>query len=135
VIGQRVTRQRIAISGLLDGLDEFRSAQQIHHLLQDRGDDIGLATVYRTLGAMATAGEVDVMRTEGGESLYLRCAPTPYPHHHHLVCRRCGRTVEVAGPSVEAVVEALAADHGFVDVEHTLEFYGTCASCAAAGTP
>lgn len=129
MIGQRVTRQRTAVSALLDSVDEFRSAQQIHQLLLDRGDTVGLATVYRTLGAMAEAGELDVLRTETGESLYLRCAPTA--HHHHLVCRRCGRTVEVAGPSLESLVEGLAADHGFVDVEHTLEFFGTCAQCAA----
>mgnify|MGYP005814036705 CR=1 FL=1 len=130
--GQRVTRQRTAIGALLDGLGDFRSAQQIHGMLADRGDDIGLATVYRTLGAMATAGEVDTLRTASGESLFRRCA-RPTSHHHHLVCRSCGRTVEVKGPNLESLVRAIAAEHGFTDVEHTLEFFGTCEACAAAG--
>ena len=132
MIGQRVTRQRTAIGTLLDSVDDFRSAQQIHTLLADRGGDIGLATVYRTLGAMATAGEVDTLRTVSGESLFRRCA-RPSTHHHHLVCRRCGRTVEVQGPNLESLVRSIAAEHGFTDVEHTLEFFGTCESCAARG--
>jgi Fur family ferric uptake transcriptional regulator len=130
VVGQRSTRQRTAITALLDELDEFRSAQQVHLLLRERGDEIGLATVYRTLGAMATVGELDTLRTESGESLYRRCE-RPDRHHHHLVCRRCGRTVEVQGPNLEELVRAIGAEHGYVDVEHSLELFGTCAACAA----
>lgn len=130
MIGQRVTRQRTAIGALLDDVDEFRSAQQLHALLAQRGQDIGLATVYRTLGAMADSGDVDTLRTETGESLFRRCA-RPEQHHHHLVCRSCGRTVEVQGPDLESLVRAVAGEHGFVDVEHTIEFFGTCAECAA----
>lgn len=129
MIGQRVTRQRTAIGALLDNLDEFRSAQQIHALLVDRGAGIGLATVYRTLGAMADAGELDSVRTETGESLFRRC-DRQASHHHHLVCRRCGRTVEVQGPNLESWVRAVSDEHGFADVEHTLELFGTCSSCA-----
>ncbi len=129
MIGQRVTRQRTAIGALLDNLDEFRSAQQIHSLLAERGTDIGLATVYRTLGAMAEAGELDSLRTETGESLFRRCERQA-SHHHHLVCRRCGRTVEVQGPNLESWVRAVSDEHGFADVEHTLELFGTCSTCA-----
>jgi Fur family transcriptional regulator, ferric uptake regulator len=130
MIGQRVTRQRLAVGALMHDLDDFRSAQQIHALLQARGDEIGLATVYRTLSAMAESGEFDVLRTEGGESLYRRCERDA--HHHHIVCRSCGRTVEVQGPDIEAFVAAVAAQNGFVDVTHTVEMFGTCQSCAAA---
>ena len=128
MIGQRVTRQRLAVGALMDDLDDFRSAQQIHALLQARGDEIGLATVYRTLSAMAESGEFDVLRTEGGESLYRRCEREA--HHHHIVCRTCSRTVEVQGPDIEAFVAAIAAQNGFVDVTHTVEMFGTCTSCA-----
>jgi len=128
---QRVTRQRTALRELLDELDEFRSAQQLHAQLLARGAGVGLATVYRTLGSMAQAGEVDVLRTEQGESLYLRCAPlAARTHHHHLVCRVCGRTVDVAGPNLEEYVDGMGRGQGFVDVEHTLELHGTCAACA-----
>ena len=122
----RSTRQRTALLELLDELDDFRSAQQLHALLIARGERVGLTTVYRTLQALADAGEVDVMRSAGGEHLYRRCSSH---HHHHLVCRRCGQTIEVAGPAVERWAERVAAEHGYADVSHTLEIFGTCSRC------
>ena len=62
----RATRQRAAVSGLLDRLADFRSAQEIHEELRRVGEGIGLTTVYRTLQALADAGEVDVLRTGTG---------------------------------------------------------------------
>jgi len=93
----RATRQRVAVSSILDEIDDFRSAQDIHAILRSRGDSVGLTTVYRTLQSLADAGKVDVLRTGEGESVYRRCSTS---HHHHLVCRNCGRTVEVEGPAV-----------------------------------
>jgi Fur family transcriptional regulator, ferric uptake regulator len=123
----RNTRQRGAVSALLTEVEGFHSAQELHAMLRSRGDAVGLTTVYRTLLALADAGEVDVMRTEGGENLYRRCSDG---HHHHLVCRSCGRTVEVLGPAVETWAEKVAAQHGYRDVSHTLEIFGTCSACA-----
>jgi Fur family ferric uptake transcriptional regulator len=126
-IGSRPTRQRRAVAAVLGESDIFRSAQEIHAALKSRGDDVGLTTVYRTLQALADAGEVDVLRTPDGESVYRRCSSG---HHHHLVCRSCGLTVEIEGPAVEAWARKTAQAHGFAEVEHTLEIFGTCRSCA-----
>lgn len=123
----RATRQRGAIIALLDTVEEFRSAQELHDELRRRGDNIGLTTVYRTLQSLAGAGLVDTVRTDTGESMYRRCA-APH-HHHHLVCRSCGSAVEVSGPDVEAWASDVAAAHGFSDVSHTIELFGTCADC------
>jgi len=122
--GARPTRQRLAVAEALAGFDDFRSAQEIHESLQG---SVGLATVYRTLQKLAEAGEVDMLRSEDGEAIYRRCSDT---HHHHLVCRSCGRTVEVEGPAVERWTQAMASDHGFTAVSHTLEIFGTCPSCS-----
>lgn len=124
----RATRQRAAVSALLDETDDFRSAQQLHALLRARGDAVGLTTVYRTLQQLVDSGEVDVLRTDDGESMYRRCSTG---HHHHLVCRQCGLTVEVAGPAAERWAEKIAAQHGFADVEHTFEVFGVCGRCAS----
>jgi Fur family transcriptional regulator, ferric uptake regulator len=124
---RRPTRQRRAVSAALDAVDDFRSAQDIHDLLKQRGENVGLTTVYRTLQALSDSGEVDVLRNDDGEALYRRCSDG---HHHHLVCRSCGRTVEVAGPTVERWADKVAAEHGYTDVSHTLEIFGTCGSCS-----
>ena len=126
VPGQRATRQRAAVARLLDEIGEFRTAQELHEELRRRGEAIGLTTVYRTLQTFSDAGEVDVLRTDSGESAYRRCSAH---HHHHLVCRHCGRTVEVEGPAVERWAERVAAEHGFSDVSHTVEIFGSCADC------
>ncbi len=125
--GVRATRQRAAITQLLDSLGEFRSAQELHDELRRRGENIGLTTVYRTLQAMSAANVVDTLRTDTGESVYRRCSGSH--HHHHLVCRSCGATVEVAGPEVETWASEVAAAHGFSDVSHTIEIFGTCPAC------
>lgn len=122
----RPTRQRRAVAGVMEAFDDFRSAQEIHALLVERGEQVGLSTVYRALQSMAESGEIDSLRTETGESSYRRCSAT---HHHHLVCRSCGATVEVEGPTVEKWTRSVAADHGYSEVSHTLEIFGTCADC------
>lgn len=124
--GLRPTRQRRAVASALDGLTGFHSAQEIHDLLGRRGEAVGLATVYRTLAALAETGDVDTMRSEDGEVIYRRCSAT---HHHHLVCRSCGRTVEVEGPAVERWTRSIAEEHGYRNVSHTLEIFGTCPDC------
>ena len=122
----RPTRQRRAVASILGTFDDFRSAQQIHELLARQGEAVGLATVYRTLQLLADTGEIDVLRSELGEAIYRRCSGS---HHHHLVCRGCGTTVEVEGPTVERWTSAIAAEHGFSAVSHTLEIFGTCPRC------
>lgn len=122
----RPTKQRRAVIDAMASFDDFRSAQEIHDLLARRGETVGLATVYRTLQRLADAGEVDLLRTEGGETIYRRCSDS---HHHHLVCRSCGATVEVEGPTVERWTRAIADEHGFADVSHSLEIFGTCPDC------
>lgn len=126
VPGRRSTKQRAAVANLLEQLDEFRSAQDLHEELRTRGEGIGLTTVYRTLQSLADAGEIDVLRIDSGEAVYRRCSRH---HHHHLVCRVCGRTVEVEGPAVEKWAEKVAAENGFSEISHTVEVFGTCAAC------
>lgn len=125
---RRDTRQRRAVLGALAGENGFRSAQDIHSALRSGGGEVGLATVYRSLQLLADAGEVDVLRDDSGELLYRLCAGGG--HHHHLVCRSCGTAVEVSSAAVERWATTVAAEHGFTDVEHSVEVFGTCSSCA-----
>jgi Fur family transcriptional regulator, ferric uptake regulator len=123
---RRSTRQRAAVNEILGELDEFRTAQQLHDQLRQQGNSVGLTTVYRTLQALADTGDVDMIRKADGEAAYRRCSTG---HHHHLVCRSCGRAVEVSGPAVERWADAVAAEHGFREVSHDLEIFGTCSNC------
>ncbi|WP_037366179.1 Fur family transcriptional regulator [Nakamurella lactea] len=128
VVQRRNTTQRTEILHVLRGTDEFITAQDLHAALRTGGSGIGLATVYRALQDMAGAGDLDTVRKDSGEVLYRQCADSR--HHHHLVCRHCGRTEEVEAPNVEKWARSVAADHGFVDLDHELELFGLCPQCA-----
>lgn len=120
----RTTRQRTAILAALGRQDDFRSAQQIHEQMRADGDPVGLATVYRNLQTLAESGQIDVLVSDDGESIYRQCAEEA--HHHHLVCRECGRTIEFLAPEMEEWTRRVAAEHGFTDVQHTMEIFGLC---------
>jgi Fur family ferric uptake transcriptional regulator len=106
----------------------FRSAQALHLELVQSGQKVSLATVYRNLQALAAEGLIDQVRVEGAETLYRVCAEEG--HHHHVVCRACGKSAPVAGPDFEAWADAVAAA-GFTQVGHRLEITGLCPACHA----
>ncbi|GLI27315.1 transcriptional repressor [Agromyces rhizosphaerae] len=130
---KRQTWQREAVRDALDRTEGFISAQALHAALHEGGSPIGLATVYRALADLATTGDADSLQSPEGEALYRACSTTG--HHHHLICRSCGRTVEIAADEVEQWAKQVAAQHGFTDAAHVVDVFGLCAECTrrAAG--
>ncbi|MBM9433172.1 Fur family transcriptional regulator [Flaviflexus equikiangi] len=128
---RRATRARSLIRQTLDSTDKFLSAQGLHELITAQGEDVGLATVYRTLQMFADDGEVDFLRDDDGEMLYRKCVRNA--HHHHLICRRCGTTHELADTMIESWAHQVADQHGYSDVSHSIELYGTCSDCGRLG--
>ncbi len=126
----RGTRQAQALAAALESLPGFCSAQEIHAELRRKGEHVGLTTVYRHLQALSEQGSVDTIRDASGETLYRRCETDT--HHHHLICRSCGTSVEVEGRAVERWAEQVAAEAGFTAVDHTVELFGLCPTCTAA---
>ena len=124
---KRNTWQREAVREALGGSEGFVSAQSLHSSLHATGSPIGLATVYRALADLATEGEADSLQQEG-ESLYRAC--TPGSHHHHLICRNCGKTVEIEADAVEEWAHKVAAEHGFTQPNHVVDVFGFCADCS-----
>lgn len=124
---QRKTKQRDAIMAIMADETDFRSAQQVHTALVVAGQTVGLATVYRNLQALTEAGELDSLRSEDGETLYRRCAKRR--HHHHLVCRNCGYTVDIQDDQLEQWIGKIARRYKFSDIEHMADVFGLCESC------
>jgi Fur family ferric uptake transcriptional regulator len=129
-MAQRNTWQRERVREALAGAPGFVSAQALHATLRDENTGIGLATVYRALAGLAAQGDADSLQSPEGESLYRACTSTG--HHHHLICRSCGLTVEIAATDVEEWAQRTAATHGFRDAEHIVDIFGLCAACAKA---
>ena len=126
----RRTRQGEAVLNVVLGSDNFRSAQDIHAELRAAGEPVGLTTVYRHLALLTDEGRLDALQTADGELVYRRCHSDA--HHHHVVCRRCGRGSEVELPDLERWAEATAQELGYTDVTHTVEIFGLCADCRSA---
>ncbi len=124
---KRNTWQREAVRQALDASTEFVSAQRLHARLHEAGSPIGLATVYRALGDLAAEGDADSLQSPDGEALYRTCATGG--HHHHLICRVCGKTVEIAADEVESWSLDVAARNGFTAPSHVVDVFGLCAEC------
>ncbi|AMM19265.1 peptide ABC transporter substrate-binding protein [Frondihabitans sp. PAMC 28766] len=126
---KRQTWQREAVRAALGSTEGFVSAQELHSSLRDGGSTIGLATVYRALASLEQEGEVDALQQDG-ESLYRVC--TTGAHHHHLICRNCGTTVEISADPVEQWAASVAAANGFTQPNHVVDVFGLCPACTAA---
>jgi Fur family ferric uptake transcriptional regulator len=126
---QRATSQQKAVLQALRDNTNFRSAQQVHlDLNRDRGIRIGLTTVYRVLQTFNHRRIVELQRAEDGEVLYRLC--TDSDHHHNLLCRRCGKAIGFTPHHLEQEAIRFATNHGFTDITHHIDLYGTCPQCA-----
>jgi len=128
-MAQRNTWQRDRVRAALAETQGFVSAQDLHAALREDNTGIGLATVYRALATLAASGEADQLQSPEGEAIYRACSSTG--HHHHLICRGCGKTVEIQATDVEQWAQRTAASHGFTRAEHVVDIFGLCAACSA----
>ena len=128
-IVRRNTPQREAVRNALEEARGFISAQQLHESLRGEGSKIGLATVYRSLAALAESGEADSLQSPEGENLFRSCVTRA--HHHHLICRNCGETRELEARVVEEWAGRVGAEHGFSDIDHIVDLFGICSDCRA----
>jgi Fur family ferric uptake transcriptional regulator len=125
-VTKRNTPQKQAVNLALSEAIGFVSAQQLHQRLKAHGSSIGLATVYRTLIDLAQSGEADSLQSKDGEVLYRACSTA---HHHHLICRDCGLTLELEAKNLEKWADEVAADNGFSEPSHTIDIFGICSDC------
>jgi Fur family ferric uptake transcriptional regulator len=121
-----LSRSNPRVLSTLERAGGFASAQEVYRLMQREGESIGLTTVYRSLQSLVNDKIVDVLRREDGEAIYRLCGEE---HHHHLVCKSCGVTVEIEGGAIEKWAKKVAEDNGFRDVGHTAEIFGICGKC------
>lgn len=117
------TRAVRTVRSALSRCERAVSAQELHRLLADRAEPVGLASVYRALDQLVTSGEAERLR-RGDADTYVLC---PSAHHHHAVCRGCGRVDLLEGCAVEP---APPSTQGFRIDDHQAVYYGRCPECA-----
>lgn len=123
--GLRPTPQRVAIIEALEGKERPVTAQTLHDQVRGKGGP-GLATVYRTLRALADTGTAETFDAGEGEVAYKLCQ---VEHHHHLICERCGQVTTIPSCEVEDWAAAVGRRRGFAVTGHRADVYGLCRSC------
>lgn len=123
--GLRPTRPRVAIVEALERRQRAVSAQELFFAFRGKTGAPGLATIYRTLSALAEGGVVETFH-KGDEALFRLCGDA---HHHHLVCNECGLVEEIEAAEVEAWVARVSRRRSFTVTAHRADIYGLCATC------
>ena len=123
---KRNTWQKTAVLDELSNTEEFVSAQELHQKISKSGKKLGLTTVYRALTEMVEQGLADSLSISDGEMRYRICTPE---HHHHLICRVCGKPVEFDLPGFEELAQSVAVQNSFTELSHEIELFGICKDC------
>ena len=125
--GLKITLPRIKILQMLEsGEERHVSAEDVYKLLLRKGEEIGLATVYRVLTQFEQAGLVIRHNFEGGHSVFELASDN---HHDHIVCVKCGKVEEFVDQEIERRQTQVAAVLGFELTDHHLNLYGVCPDC------
>jgi len=125
--GLKVTLPRVKILSVLETSHKRHlSAEDVYKKLLEKGEEIGLATVYRVLAQFEGAGLVCRHHFEGGQSVFEL---NRGGHHDHLVCVKCGKVVEFLEEAIEERQRSIAREHGFILEDHALVIYGLCSDC------
>lgn len=123
-------QRRVVLEILLENPGEHLSAEDVYDRLRDKGMDVGLATVYRSLELLAELGILQRMEFGDGCSRYELGDNDPLAHqHHHLICLRCGKVREFPDDMLDALEREISEKSGFKIDDHKVMFFGYCKEC------
>ena len=123
----KLTPQRqIILQVFIDNRDKHLSAEDVHNIVRQQSNDIGLATVYRTLELLSELDILQKMDFGDGRSRYeMNETSTPH-HHHHLICLYCGKVIEFEDDLLDDLENKISKNRNFTIVDHQVKFYGYC---------
>jgi Fur family ferric uptake transcriptional regulator len=123
--GLKVTLPRVKILEILETNEQQRhmTAEDVYKALLERGEEIGLATVYRVLTQFVSAGLVERHHFESGQAVFELNRGS---HHDHIVCVQCGHVEEFVDETIERCQRRIAEEKGFKIADHALTIYGDC---------
>jgi len=125
--GLKRTAQRDLILDVFLRTEEHLSSEDLYRLVQKEDPDIGQTTVYRTLKLLTDAGLAREVRFGDGRTRYEH--NYKHPHHDHLICTECGKTIEFFSADMEALQDQIAAQYKFELTHHTMRMFGYCSEC------
>lgn len=128
---RRLTPQRkLVLQIFLENKDRHLSAEEVYQFSRDKNEEIGMATIYRTLELLEGLGLLRKMNFGDGRSRYeLTPRDVSEHHHHHLLCLSCNRIFEVEEDLLHQLEKIIEEKHQFSITNHNLHFFGYCRNC------
>ena len=125
--GLKITTPRIKVFQVLtNSKQRHLSAEDIYHDLHSKGEDIGLATIYRVLTQFESSGLIHRHRFDGDYAVF---EINEGEHHDHLLCIKCHKVIEFFDDVIEKRQQDIANTNGFAMTDHSLYIYGICPQC------
>ena len=125
--GYRLTPQRMIVLKALEASDDHISADEIYRQALIKYPYMNISTVYRTLELLTELGLTSETNLGGGRLCYH---PLGKAHHHHLVCRKCGKAQDIDISVFHRLQDELRTRYGFdAELEH-IALFGICAACS-----
>lgn len=119
--GLKVTHPRIKILQIMESEKQRHlSADDVFRCLHEKGEDVGIATVYRVLTQFETAGLIQRHSFDTGPALYEL---NRGEHHDHMICVDSGEVSEFHSEEIEALQRRIAAKKGYELIGHSLVLY------------
>jgi Fur family ferric uptake transcriptional regulator len=129
--GYRVSAPRSAVVETLADLGCSVTAKEIADSLHERGQDIGVASIYRTLELLDKLRLTRRVDAAEGVARYEPVDPSG-EHHHHFVCESCGEVKPFADRELERAIEQLSERLDYAVDAHDVTLRGECPDCRAA---
>jgi len=128
--GYRMTGARRAVAELIATHDGAFETADLVADSRRRRLGVARATIFRTLELLVARGWVERLDLPSGAHSYVRCESTR--HHHHLVCSRCQRSVDLEDIGMAAIVAEAERRTGYRVERHRVELWGLCPTCRKA---
>ena len=126
----KLTGQRQKILNLLiENKEKHLNAEEIHRQLQEKGEKVGIATIYRTIGLLEKLNMIARLYLDDGSIRYQVNDPNQLHEHHHLICNRCGHIVDMEDDLMDSLEREIKKLYGFKVLNHKVKFYGICKTC------
>ncbi|WLV23909.1 Fur family transcriptional regulator [Aciduricibacillus chroicocephali] len=125
--GYKMTDKRKDMLNFFLSAGGYRTAKELNEYMEERYEGISFDTVYRNLNTFAELDILEMTELDGEKHFQISCSDS---HHHHFICRKCGRTKEINICPMDRICSNLL--NGYEIESHKFEVYGICPECRCA---
>ncbi|MDI3537254.1 MAG: Fur family transcriptional regulator [Eubacteriaceae bacterium] len=128
--GYKLTPQRrMTIDALLAKGNEHFSVDELYRQVKEESPEVGMSTIYRTVQILEEMGIITRRNFDDGFARFELCERNEKHWHHHLICLKCNKVIEMQDDYLEALEKEIEEKKNFIIMNHELKVYGYCSDC------